>query len=74
MPVVQCNVSSVPDDALMMIMDELHEPTAQRVSADDQTNVGNIPLTAELARYKELVGMYETRAKFENRLTQFWFR
>ncbi|GKF44337.1 hypothetical protein Tco_0130889 [Tanacetum coccineum] len=44
--VVQCNVSSVRNDALMSILDEMHEQGV-------------------LARYKELVGEYEKRTKFE---------
>ncbi|GJV17348.1 integrase, catalytic region, zinc finger, CCHC-type containing protein [Tanacetum coccineum] len=63
--VVQSNVSSVPNDAYMMIINEMHEQTAQSVSANKQNKVVNASLTAELATYKEQVELYERRAKFE---------
>ncbi|GJW82475.1 integrase, catalytic region, zinc finger, CCHC-type containing protein [Tanacetum coccineum] len=63
--VVQSNVSSVPNDALMMIINDMHEQAAQCVSADEQNKVVNESLTAELARYKEQVELYEKRARFE---------
>ncbi|GJT88611.1 hypothetical protein Tco_1070328 [Tanacetum coccineum] len=64
-PVVQSNVSSVPNDAYMMVINEMHEQSAQIVSAIKQNNVVNASLTAELATYKEQVKLYERRAKFE---------
>ncbi|GJS88414.1 retrovirus-related pol polyprotein from transposon TNT 1-94 [Tanacetum coccineum] len=63
--VVQSNVSSVRNDALMSILDEMHEQGVQSRSANKQVKVVNDTLTFELARYKELVGVYEQRAKFE---------
>ncbi|GJV56821.1 retrovirus-related pol polyprotein from transposon TNT 1-94 [Tanacetum coccineum] len=63
--VVQSNVSSVRNDALMSILDEMHEQGVQSMSANKQVKVVNDTLTSELARYKELVGVYEQRAKFE---------
>ncbi|GJY42428.1 integrase, catalytic region, zinc finger, CCHC-type containing protein [Tanacetum coccineum] len=54
-PVVQCNVSYVRNDAYMMIINEIHEQTAQSVSANEQNKVVNALLTAELATYKEQV-------------------
>ncbi|GJY03620.1 hypothetical protein Tco_0369560 [Tanacetum coccineum] len=63
--VVQSNVSSVQNDALMSILDEMHEQGVQSRSANKQVKVVNDTLTSELARYKELVGVYEQRAKFE---------
>ncbi|GJT13130.1 hypothetical protein Tco_0860172 [Tanacetum coccineum] len=63
--VVQSNVSSVPNDALMMIINDMHEQTAQCVSTNEQSKVVNASLTAELARYKEQVKMYERRARFK---------
>ncbi|GJY22176.1 hypothetical protein Tco_0394742 [Tanacetum coccineum] len=54
--VVQSNVSSVPNDALMMIINNMHEQAAQCMSANEQNKVVNVSLTAKLARYKELVG------------------
>ncbi|GKB27198.1 hypothetical protein Tco_0866599 [Tanacetum coccineum] len=62
---VQSNVSSVPNDAYMMIINEMHEQAAQCVSANEQHKVVNASLTAELARYKEQVKLYERREKFE---------
>ncbi|GJU15869.1 hypothetical protein Tco_1143835 [Tanacetum coccineum] len=46
-PVVRSNVSSVPNDAYMMIFNDMHEPHAQSVS-DTIQNIDN-SLTAELA-------------------------
>ncbi|GKC08362.1 retrovirus-related pol polyprotein from transposon TNT 1-94 [Tanacetum coccineum] len=64
-PVVQSNVSSVPNDAYMMILNDIYEPSAQCVSVTTQNNVVDKSLTAELATYKEQVELYERRAKFE---------
>ncbi|GJS58724.1 retrovirus-related pol polyprotein from transposon TNT 1-94, partial [Tanacetum coccineum] len=55
--VVQSNVSSVRNDALMSILDEMHEQGVQSMSANKQVKVVNDTLTSELARYKELVGV-----------------
>ncbi|GJR71422.1 hypothetical protein Tco_0083787 [Tanacetum coccineum] len=63
--VVQSNVSFVPNDALMMIINDMHEQAAQCVSANEQNKVVNVSLTTELARYKELVEVYEKKARFE---------
>nr|GEU60107.1 hypothetical protein [Tanacetum cinerariifolium] len=67
-PVVQNNVSSVPHDASMMIINKMHEQTAQCVFVKVHTKVVDASLTTELATYKEQVELYERRAKFE--LTQ----
>ncbi|GJU60382.1 hypothetical protein Tco_1238148 [Tanacetum coccineum] len=64
-PIVQSNVSSVPNDALMMIINDMHEQTTQCVSANEQRKTINASVTAELARYKEQVELYERRARFE---------
>ncbi|GJV76645.1 hypothetical protein Tco_1508229 [Tanacetum coccineum] len=64
-PVVQSNVSSVPNDAYMMIFNDMHEPHAQSVSDTTRNTVVDNSLTAELATYKEQVELYERRAKFE---------
>ncbi|GJT24873.1 hypothetical protein Tco_0894810 [Tanacetum coccineum] len=61
-PVVQSNLSSVPNDTLMMIKNDMHEQSAQCVSANEQNKVVNESLTVELARYKEQVKLYEKRA------------
>ncbi|GJW14626.1 hypothetical protein Tco_0018759 [Tanacetum coccineum] len=64
-PVVQSNVSFVPNDACMMILNDIYEPSAQCVSITTQNNVVENSLTAELVTYKEQVKLYERRAKFE---------
>ncbi|GKB84362.1 hypothetical protein Tco_0956634 [Tanacetum coccineum] len=64
--VVQSNVSFVPNDALMMIINEMHEQAAQYVSTNEHNKVVNASLTAELARYKEQVMIYEKRERFES--------
>ncbi|GJW68097.1 hypothetical protein Tco_0122521 [Tanacetum coccineum] len=63
--VVKSNVSSVPNDALMMIINDMHEQAAQCIYANEQNKVVNESLTVELARYKEQVEVYEKRARFE---------
>ncbi|GJZ26346.1 hypothetical protein Tco_0570599 [Tanacetum coccineum] len=63
--VVQSNVSSVPNDAYVMILNDIYEPSAQYVSTTTQNNVVDNSLTAELATYKEQVELYERHAKFE---------
>ncbi|GJV56243.1 hypothetical protein Tco_1457248 [Tanacetum coccineum] len=64
--VVQSDVSSVPNDALMMIIiNDIDEQAAQCVTNNTQNKAVNVSLTAELARYKELAETYEQRAKFE---------
>nr|GEV90412.1 hypothetical protein [Tanacetum cinerariifolium] len=63
--VVQSNVSFVPNDAYMMIVNEMHEPPALSVSANRQHKVVNASLTTELATYKEQVKLYERWSKFE---------
>ncbi|GKD43335.1 hypothetical protein Tco_1267980, partial [Tanacetum coccineum] len=63
--VVQRNVSSVRNDALMLILDEMHEQGVQSRLPNKPDMVVNDSVTSELARYKELVGEYEKRAKFE---------
>ncbi|GJU89549.1 retrovirus-related pol polyprotein from transposon TNT 1-94 [Tanacetum coccineum] len=63
--VVQSNISSIPNDAYMMILNDIYEPSAQCVSVTTQNNVVDNSLTAELATYKEQVELYERRAKFE---------
>ncbi|GJY74321.1 putative ribonuclease H-like domain-containing protein [Tanacetum coccineum] len=63
--VVQRNVSSVQNDALMSILDEMHEQGVQSRLPNKPYMIINDSVTSELARYKELVGEYEKRAKFE---------
>ncbi|GKA08349.1 hypothetical protein Tco_0687680 [Tanacetum coccineum] len=64
-PVVQSNVSSIPNDAYMMIFNDMHEPHAQSVSDTTQNIVVDNSLTAELVTYKEQVELCERRARFE---------
>nr|GEU85383.1 integrase, catalytic region, zinc finger, CCHC-type, peptidase aspartic, catalytic [Tanacetum cinerariifolium] len=61
--VVQSHVSSMPNDAYMMIINEMHKPSALSVSVNRKNNVVNTLMTAELAIYKEQVELYERRAK-----------
>ncbi|GJT82630.1 retrovirus-related pol polyprotein from transposon TNT 1-94 [Tanacetum coccineum] len=64
-PVVQSNVSSVTNDAYMMIYNDMCEPHAQSVSKTTRNIVVDNSLTAELETYKEQVKLYERRARFE---------
>ncbi|GJT30842.1 hypothetical protein Tco_0911117 [Tanacetum coccineum] len=64
-PVVKSNVSSVPNDVYMMILNDMHEQPAQYASVTTHNNVVDKSLTAELTTYKEQVKLYERRAKFE---------
>ncbi|GKA85366.1 retrovirus-related pol polyprotein from transposon TNT 1-94 [Tanacetum coccineum] len=63
--VVQRNVSSVPNDAYMMIFNDMHKPHAQPVSVTTRNTIVDNLLTVELATYKEQVKLYERRARFE---------
>ncbi|GJU34740.1 integrase, catalytic region, zinc finger, CCHC-type containing protein [Tanacetum coccineum] len=60
--VVHNDVSSVPNDAVMIITNDIYEYEAPCVTSN---NTVNAPLTAELARYKELAEVYEKRAQFK---------
>ncbi|GJV59242.1 hypothetical protein Tco_1465342 [Tanacetum coccineum] len=62
-PVVQSNVSSVTNDAYMMIYNDMCEPHAQSVSKTTRNIVVDNSLTAELETYKEQVELYERRAR-----------
>ncbi|GJT11301.1 retrovirus-related pol polyprotein from transposon TNT 1-94 [Tanacetum coccineum] len=63
--VVQRNVSSVRNDALMSILDEMHEQGVQSRLANKPDMIINDSVTSELARYEELVREYEKQARFE---------
>ncbi|GJU07714.1 hypothetical protein Tco_1124144 [Tanacetum coccineum] len=65
MPVIESNVSSIPNYAYMMILNYIYEPSVQYATVVTQNNVVDKSLTAELATYKEQVELYERRAKFE---------
>ncbi|GJU07825.1 retrovirus-related pol polyprotein from transposon TNT 1-94 [Tanacetum coccineum] len=64
-PIVQSNVSSVPNDAYMMIYNDMYKPHAQSVSKTTRNTIVDNSLIAELATYKEQVELYEGRARFE---------
>nr|GEW51659.1 integrase, catalytic region, zinc finger, CCHC-type, peptidase aspartic, catalytic [Tanacetum cinerariifolium] len=64
-PGVQSNVPYVPNDAYMIIYNDMYEPHAQSVSKTSQNTIVDSLLTAKLATYKEQVELYERRAKFE---------
>ncbi|GJX18683.1 hypothetical protein Tco_0221360 [Tanacetum coccineum] len=64
-PVVQSNVSSVTNDAYMMIYNDMCEPHAHSVSKTTRNIVVDNSLTAKLETYKEQVELYERRARFE---------
>ncbi|GJU76653.1 hypothetical protein Tco_1273723 [Tanacetum coccineum] len=64
-PVVQSNVSSVSNDAYMMIYNDMCEPHAQSVSKTTWNIVVDNSLTAKLETYKEQVKLYKRRARFE---------
>nr|GEY29607.1 integrase, catalytic region, zinc finger, CCHC-type, peptidase aspartic, catalytic [Tanacetum cinerariifolium] len=63
--VVQSDVSVIPNDVYMIILNDMHEPPAHHVYVTTQTKVVDKSLTAELATYKEQVELYERRAKFK---------
>nr|GEV48374.1 hypothetical protein [Tanacetum cinerariifolium] len=64
-PVIHSDVSSVPNNAFMMIYNDMCEPHPQLVSNPLRNTVVKNSLTAELTTYKEQVELYERRAKFE---------
>nr|GEY03541.1 retrovirus-related Pol polyprotein from transposon TNT 1-94 [Tanacetum cinerariifolium] len=64
-PVAHSDVSSVPNDAFMMIYNDMWEPHAQSVSNPSRNTVVKNSLTAELATYKEHVELYKQQAMFE---------
>nr|GFC13987.1 integrase, catalytic region, zinc finger, CCHC-type, peptidase aspartic, catalytic [Tanacetum cinerariifolium] len=63
--VIHSDVLSVPNDAFMMIYNDICESHAQSISNPSRNTVVKNSLTAELATYKEQVELYERRAKFE---------
>nr|GEY83987.1 retrovirus-related Pol polyprotein from transposon TNT 1-94 [Tanacetum cinerariifolium] len=54
-PIVHSDVSSVPNDAFMMIYNDMCEPHAQSVSNPSRNTVVENSLTAQLVTYKEQV-------------------
>nr|GEU85455.1 retrovirus-related Pol polyprotein from transposon TNT 1-94 [Tanacetum cinerariifolium] len=61
--VVPSNVSFVPNDAYMMIYNDMYEPHAQSVSNTSWNTVVENSLTAELATYKEHIELFERWAR-----------
>nr|GEY92152.1 retrovirus-related Pol polyprotein from transposon TNT 1-94 [Tanacetum cinerariifolium] len=57
--VIHSNVSSIPNDAFMMIYNDMYEPHAQSGSNPSRNTVVKNSLTAELTTYKEHVELYE---------------
>ncbi|GJX70908.1 retrovirus-related pol polyprotein from transposon TNT 1-94 [Tanacetum coccineum] len=57
--------SMVPNDAYVMIDNDLHDSDVRSVSHTPRNTVANNLLNAELATYKEQVELYERRARFE---------
>ncbi|GKE82688.1 hypothetical protein Tco_1552688, partial [Tanacetum coccineum] len=53
--VIHSDASSVPNDAVMIITNDIYEQDAQCVTSNKPTNTVSASLTVELARYKELV-------------------
>ncbi|GJX47531.1 hypothetical protein Tco_0272721 [Tanacetum coccineum] len=70
--VVQSNVSSIRNDALMSILDEMHEHGVQSRSANKQVKVVNDTLTSELADIRNWTGtkqIWQPKGKlFDNSL------
>nr|GFB24582.1 hypothetical protein [Tanacetum cinerariifolium] len=62
---VHSNVSSVPNDAYMMIYNDMYKPHAKSVSKTSPNKVVENSLTVELATYKEQLELYERRSRFE---------
>nr|GEV93755.1 retrovirus-related Pol polyprotein from transposon TNT 1-94 [Tanacetum cinerariifolium] len=62
-PIVHNNVSSVPNDAYMMIYKDMYVPHAQSVSKTSPNTVVKNSLTTELETYKEQIELYERRAR-----------
>nr|GEU78020.1 retrovirus-related Pol polyprotein from transposon TNT 1-94 [Tanacetum cinerariifolium] len=76
MPIVQNNVSSVPNDAYMMIFNDMHKLHAQYVSGTAQNTIVDKSLAAKLAIYKEQVNlsrfsdMYEALNAAQKRIAE----
>nr|GEU77385.1 integrase, catalytic region, zinc finger, CCHC-type, peptidase aspartic, catalytic [Tanacetum cinerariifolium] len=65
-PAVHSDASCIPNDAFMMIYNDMCEPSAPSVSNMSRNAVVKNSLTAELATYRGQVELYEQRAKFES--------
>nr|GEV81001.1 retrovirus-related Pol polyprotein from transposon TNT 1-94 [Tanacetum cinerariifolium] len=62
-PGVQSNVSSVPNDAYMIIYNDMYEPHAQSIPETSRNIIVDNSLTSELATYMEQVELYERRCQ-----------
>nr|GFC82877.1 retrovirus-related Pol polyprotein from transposon TNT 1-94 [Tanacetum cinerariifolium] len=62
-PVIHSDVSSILNDAFMMIYNDMCEPHTQSISNPSRNTVVKNSLTAELATYKEQVELFDRRAK-----------
>nr|GEY39131.1 retrovirus-related Pol polyprotein from transposon TNT 1-94 [Tanacetum cinerariifolium] len=60
-PVVQSDASSVPNDIVMMVTNDIYEQDVPCVTSNQPNNTVYTSLTAELATYKELAEVYEKR-------------
>ncbi|GJY21258.1 hypothetical protein Tco_0393824 [Tanacetum coccineum] len=58
-PAVQSEVSSVPNNDVLKLVNDMHEQPAACHALNEKHRAVNESLTAELARYKEEVNMYE---------------
>nr|GEV15203.1 integrase, catalytic region, zinc finger, CCHC-type, peptidase aspartic, catalytic [Tanacetum cinerariifolium] len=64
-PVVQSNVSSVPNDAYMMILNDIHEQPAQHVFETTRNNVIDKSLAAELAHIRNKLNLHNSEETLE---------
>ncbi|GJV45894.1 retrovirus-related pol polyprotein from transposon TNT 1-94 [Tanacetum coccineum] len=67
-PVVQNNASMVPNDAYVMIDNDVHESDVLSVSHTPRNTVVNNLLNAELATYKDLFELTEREQKIDEQL------
>ncbi|GJU70742.1 retrovirus-related pol polyprotein from transposon TNT 1-94 [Tanacetum coccineum] len=65
-PVVQSNISSVHNNAYMMILNYMYEQPVEYASITTQNNVVNKSLTAELTTYKEQVELKKINDKMKD--------
>ncbi|GKB26344.1 hypothetical protein Tco_0865745 [Tanacetum coccineum] len=72
--VVQSNVSFARNDALMSIIDDMHEQGVQSMSANKQVKVVSDTLTSELVRYRNCRNRKETSSKSELHSVQIQLR
>nr|GEV28389.1 hypothetical protein [Tanacetum cinerariifolium] len=61
--VLQSDASSIPNDIIMIVTNDIYEQDAPCVTSNQPNNTVNASITAELARYKELSEVYEKGLK-----------